>query len=251
MRGRAGLAPAALGLASVGLAALALPPLLSPQPLTRSAAVDAGQERCPLARSQSPLAAAAEPPEQPLPQQPDPAGADYRHRLRPTPYGWPRLHHWCLWIEPGATEGPAARWDLAWAGAVTTALARWREVLPLTVVGDPQRAQVLVWRRRPPLRGGRASHGRAELQLLVVERGGERALEPRVTVSISPGQRPEAIEATALHELGHAFGLWGHSDDAADAMAAVPGATPVRSLSPRDRATLNWLQQQPGLQLQP
>jgi predicted Zn-dependent protease len=66
-----------------------------------------------------------------------------------------------------------------------------------------------------------------------------------VEVLLSPEQRPEAIEATALHELGHAFGLWGHSDEAGDAMAATPGAQPVRQLSPRDRATLRWLDQQP------
>ena len=52
---------------------------------------------------------------------------------------------------------------------------------------------------------------------------------------------------TALHELGHAFGLWGHSDQAGDAMAVHAGARPVLQLSPRDRATLQWLQSQPGL----
>ena len=67
-------------------------------------------------------------------------------------------------------------------------------------------------------------------------------------VLISPGQAPQGIQATALHELGHAFGLWGHSDRAGDAMAAQPGAKPVLELSPRDRATLRWLQGQPGLE---
>jgi predicted Zn-dependent protease len=69
-------------------------------------------------------------------------------------------------------------------------------------------------------------------------------LEPSVEVLLSPGQRPVAIEATALHELGHAFGLWGHSDRAADAMAAVPGSAPVLELTPRDLATLRWLYRQ-------
>lgn len=185
---------------------------------------------------------------------PDPAGLDYRHRLQATPFGWPRRDHWCVWVEPAASEGPGARWDQAWLQAVDGALSTWGAVLPITRVSSPDQAQVLVFRRRPPIRNGRASHGRAVLELALVRRatpedpqGKTEQLEPRVTVLISPGQRPEAIEATALHELGHAFGLWGHSDRASDAMAAVPGAQPIRRLSPRDRATLLWLQQQPGL----
>jgi hypothetical protein len=107
---------------------------------------------------------------------------------------------------------------------------------------------------RDPAGRLRASHGRAILTLWKVEPGppprtvGQRPspqLEPRVEVLISPGQRQEAIQATALHELGHAFGLWGHSEDPADAMAAVPGRQPILRLSPRDRATVLWLYSQP------
>jgi predicted Zn-dependent protease len=152
-----------------------------------------------------------------------------------------------VWIEPGTTEEPASRWDTRWRQAVDGALDEWRTLLPIVVVDDPQSAQVQVLRRRPPLRGGRASHGRAELELRKVQRSERWALEPRVLVSISPAQRLEATQATALHELGHAFGLWGHSDVATDAMAAVPGPQPVLVLSARDRATLLWLQQQPAL----
>ena len=173
--------------------------------------------------------------------------SDYRHRLRATPHGWPIRPAWCVWLEPAKQEGPAALWELRWQRATLAALASWQQLLPIRLVSDPASAQVLIQRRRPPLRNGRASHGRAQLQLLVVQRQQRWQLEPRVEVLLSPGQAEPAMQATALHELGHAFGLWGHSDQSGDALAASPGPRPVLELSRRDRATLRWLMQQPGL----
>lgn len=195
------------------------------------------------------------PPDPAAPSRPRQAPAGYSHRLTPTPAGWARLERWCVWVEPAAASGavaPAAAASLEsrWQQAVDAALASWAEELVITRVTDPAQAQVLVRRQRPPLRelSGRlrASHGRASLQVLEVQRAGRWRLEPRVEVLISPGQRQLAIQATALHELGHAFGLWGHSDDPADALAAVPGSQPVLALTARDRATLRWLQAQPS-----
>lgn len=179
-----------------------------------------------------------------------PSSPDYRHRLATTALGRPRLDRWCVWIEPPSGSPPADLWQTRWRAAVDRALAQWQELLPIRLVEDAASAQVRLWRRRPPLLEGpdgrrRASHGRAILELQRVRRGEVIRLEPSVEVLLSPAQREQAIEATALHELGHAFGLWGHSDDPADAMAAVPGAQPVLVLSRRDRASLVWLYGQP------
>ena len=250
--------PGALGLGLLGLAIsapltspLLAPPLGGPlqaQPLP--AARRADSQACPVAEARR-LVPRPSPTERTPPPTAPAVASDYRHLLSPTPWGWPRRDHWCLWIEPGAITGPAARWDGRWRQAVQAALNTWSAELPITLVDDPRQAQIQLLRRRPPLRGGRASHGRAELQLVAVLRQGSWQLEPEVLVSISPGQRLEATQATALHELGHAFGIWGHSDVAGDALAAIPGPVPVLELSARDRATLGWLQSQPGLSQPP
>ena len=181
-----------------------------------------------------------------------PTAADYRQNLKATPAGWPVRSQWCVWIEPSSGGAQAGPFEARWLRAVEAALASWQAELPIQRVASPNQAQVRLWRRKPPLGPGaggalRASHGRALLELRQVQRLGQWQLEPQVEVVISPGQRPEAIQATSLHELGHAFGLWGHSDDSGDAMAVSPNAKPVLDLSARDRATLRWLLLQPGL----
>jgi predicted Zn-dependent protease len=64
-----------------------------------------------------------------------------------------------------------------------------------------------------------------------------------VDVLVSPELRASVIKATAVHELGHAFGIWGHSPQSDDVMAVHQNQKPVLNLSQRDRVTLNWLYQ--------
>jgi hypothetical protein len=223
--------------------ALALPLLAGPAPAIPARA----DEACPPAQASRPWAGLAT--SEAVARGTETAD-DYRQVIEPSAAGWPVLRAWCVWVEPVSLEGPAARFQVLWRQAVDAALGQWQQHLTLQRVEDPQRAQVLIRRQRPPrlkepTGQARASHGRASLTLQETERLGVWRLEPRVEVLISPEQRRTAIEATALHELGHAFGLWGHSPDPADGMAAVPGPQPVLRLTPRDLATLRWLYSQP------
>ena len=171
----------------------------------------------------------------------------YASSLATTSLGPPVLKHWCVWIQPAAAT-PANRWDQRWLNAVSSALTTWGALIPLTRVETPQQAQVLIQRERPARRQvagvWRASNGRTQLQVVDVQRLGRWRLEPMVKVMISPELRAEALQATALHELGHAFGLWGHSSIPTDALAVSQGKSPVLVPSERDQLTLDWVMQQ-------
>ena len=175
-----------------------------------------------------------------------PSAPGYGSVLAITPLGPPVLQHWCVWLEP-ADQQPPDRWDQRWTLALESALSVWEEVLPITRVMSPGQANVQIFQRRPPrLRIGstwRASNGRSRLQVVEVQRRGQWRLEPHVDVLVSPELRASGIEATAVHELGHAFGIWGHSPQPDDVMAVHQNQTPVLNLSKRDQATLNWMYQ--------
>ena len=196
---------------------------------------------CPPAQEVRDLALAVQPPEAR-------GGPGYADALASTEKGPPVLPSWCVWLEPARGATPD-RWERRWRQAVDAALATWGEVVPLVRVDDPDRAHVLLERRRPPLRqlaaGWRASNGRSLLKVVQVQRLDRWRLEPQVTVLVSPELRGPVLQATALHELGHAFGLWGHSSVAGDVMAVHQGREPLLQLSERDRLTLEWLRQQP------
>ena len=182
-----------------------------------------------------------------LERQPPGQRPGYASSIATTSLGPPVLKHWCVWVQPAAAT-PVNRWDQRWLDQVSSALTTWGALVPLTLVDSPDQANVLIHRQRPARRQvagvWRASNGRTQLQVVDVQRQGRLKLEPLVKVMVSPGLRAEALQATALHELGHAFGLWGHSSVPTDVLAISQGERPVLVPSQRDRLTLAWVMQQ-------
>ena len=172
--------------------------------------------------------------------------AGYANHLATSSYGYPSLHSWCVWIEPDTTgERGGDYWSWRWISAVRSAFEIWSRTVPVTQVVDPERANIHVLRKRPSLREieqrWRASNGRSLLRIVVVARGGRSYLEPRVQVLISPNLQARVIQNTALHELGHAFGLWGHSKVEEDIMYFRQGSNSLLRLSHRDQHALEWV----------
>lgn len=153
----------------------------------------------------------------------------------------------CVYVEPASSGSTAAEQrQQQWQQAVNLALADWQRYFDLQPVTDPAKADISIWRRSPPLRrgtDGQLDRARTAETTLVFYREGDRAL-PRYRIDLGFTQGFAGLVSTARHELGHAFGLWGHSDQPEDVMYVAQSSRNVQ-LTERDLGTLRRLYQQP------
>ncbi len=134
----------------------------------------------------------------------------------------------------------------AWVNGVLQGVQEWSTYLPLTIVEQPEIADITIARKAPPLQISpgsnipRARSAQTTYELYT----SKKVLSHRFTILLSPSQTGEYLIAAARHEFGHALGIWGHSPLQTDALyfSQVRNPSPI---SHRDLNTLKRVYEQP------
>jgi predicted Zn-dependent protease len=130
----------------------------------------------------------------------------------------------------------------AWQQAITQAVAVWQPYLPLQFTTIAEQANIRISATPPKIRsGGRIRSAETRFELYVSD---QQTLAHRMEINIRPNQTPQYISAAVRHELGHALGIWGHSQQVTDIMYFSQVRTPP-TISARDVNTLKRIYQQP------
>ncbi|PSB02535.1 peptidase [Merismopedia glauca] len=137
-----------------------------------------------------------------------------------------------------------------WVDNVAQGIQPWKVYLPLEIVPEAENADIKVLRVRPLLQltpngpRARSAEVRYQVYLRKSPNSSTPVLYPKYDISISPDLSANYIRAAALHEIGHALGIWGHSPKETDALYFTQVRNPP-PISPRDINTLKLIYQQP------
>ncbi len=129
-----------------------------------------------------------------------------------------------------------------WPQAVDQSIQAWQAYFPLEVTPDPEQADILISAVDPTQRSqGRIRSAETSFKLYVDD---QQRLAHRCTIQVRANQTQTYIAAAVRHELGHALGIWGHSQLKTDALYFSQVRTPA-PISARDMNTLKRVYQQP------
>lgn len=171
---------------------------------------------------------------------------DYADQLNPTPVGSLLWSRFPITVAIDLADSRAPR-QAVWLRSVRQAISDWNQYLPLIEIADNAAADILFRRASVPIRRG--PDGQLQRIRLAETRFSffvdtTRRLRHRMQIYLSPNQADISLLAGARHELGHALGIWGHSDRATDVMYFAQVHQP-RGISERDIQTLRRVYSMP------
>ena len=151
-------------------------------------------------------------------------------------------------------ESAADKRQQQWVEAVKSAVTEWNVYLPLQEVEQSELADIKVLNssvdreiQLNPDTGlydiPQAITAQTSYKIYVRE-SSQNILAHGMIIKISPDLSFIATLAAARHELGHALGIWGHSDRSSDALY-FSQVRDTPQISPRDINTLKKIYQQP------
>jgi predicted Zn-dependent protease len=174
------------------------------------------------------------------------SGDDYFNQLTTTPVGS------LIWTQFPVTvaidlAGSQAPRGAVWLNSVRQAIADWQPYLALVETTDLAAANMIVRRASVPIqrsKDGKLQRIRLAETRFVFFTDATQRLRQKMTIVLSPNQADAALVAGATHEIGHALGLWGHSDRQTDVMYFSQVGKPA-GISDRDLRTLKRVYEQP------
>ena len=175
---------------------------------------------------------------------------DYFSQVEKTPVGYLVWSQFPVKVYIERPQAASHNQAQAWFNSVLETVQEWSVYLPLVVVEQPDIADINILRKSPPLqftRDGnfpRARSAQATYEVYTSNINNNIIISHRFTILLSPSQTGVFLKAASRHELGHALGIWGHSDLPTDALyfSQVRNPPPI---SPRDVNTLKLVYQQP------
>jgi predicted Zn-dependent protease len=173
-------------------------------------------------------------------------GDDYFDKLDSTPVGSLIWTAFPVTVAIDLTGSKSPR-EAVWLGAVRQAIADWNQYLPIVETPDLTTANITIRRASVPIQ--RDKTGKIQRIRLAETRfafftDAAQKLQQKMTIVLSPNPADATLLSGARHELGHALGLWGHSDRPSDVMYFSQVGQPV-GIADRDARTLKRVYEQP------